>query len=201
LGSSQIIFEQIEIFWSLIVVIESWWSKIFNHLIMWQKNSKFKIQSPMLWGLNMFSITMHNGGKVVKIDVTCPFCIKCHVSIHSNTSIMSVKTKTRKSLVTFKLPPLQLVTKNGFWSPILRQLKIFGHHRIGAWCCHMKETINFSFSQFISLMLLFPNLLIVSLDNDQHNLENKDLENDGLKGHLHFSCSKHYVYKFVECWL
>jgi hypothetical protein len=33
-------------------------------------------------------------------------------------------------------------------------------------------------------MLLFPNLLISSLDNEQHNFENKDLENDGLKGQL-----------------
>jgi hypothetical protein len=31
-------------------------------------------------------------------------------------------------------------------------------------------------------MLFFTNLPIVSLDNEQHNFENKDLENDGFKG-------------------
>jgi hypothetical protein len=31
-------------------------------------------------------------------------------------------------------------------------------------------------------MLFFPNLPIASPDNEQHNFENKDLENDGLKG-------------------
>jgi hypothetical protein len=31
-------------------------------------------------------------------------------------------------------------------------------------------------------MLFFPNLPIASLDNEQHDLENKDLENDGLEG-------------------
>jgi hypothetical protein len=51
----------------------------------------------------MFSITMHNEGKVVKIDVTCPFCLKCHVNVCSNTSITFVKMNTKESLVTFKL--------------------------------------------------------------------------------------------------
>jgi hypothetical protein len=31
-------------------------------------------------------------------------------------------------------------------------------------------------------MLFFPNLPITSLDNEQHNLEIKDLENDRLEG-------------------
>jgi hypothetical protein len=31
-------------------------------------------------------------------------------------------------------------------------------------------------------MLLFPNLLEANLDNEQHNLENKDLENNKLEG-------------------
>jgi hypothetical protein len=38
------------------------------------------------------------------------------------------------------------------------------------------------FSQFVSPVLFFPNLPIASPNNEQHNLENKDLENDGLKG-------------------
>jgi hypothetical protein len=37
------------------------------------------------------------------------------------------------------------------------------------------------FSQFVSPMLFFPNLPIASLDNEQHNLENKYLENNGLE--------------------
>jgi hypothetical protein len=42
--------------------------------------------------------------------------------------------------------------------------------------------IFFPFSQFISPMSLFPNLPIASSHNEQHNLENKDLENDKLEG-------------------
>jgi hypothetical protein len=45
----------------------------------------------------------------------------------------------------------------------------------------MKETTISPFSQFVSPMLLFPNLPIASLDNEQHNLENKDLENNILE--------------------
>jgi hypothetical protein len=40
-------------------------------------------------------------------------------------------------------------------------------------------------------MLLFPNLPITSPDNEQHNLKNKDLENDKLEGQPQFSFSKH----------
>jgi hypothetical protein len=40
-------------------------------------------------------------------------------------------------------------------------------------------------------MLFFPNLPIASPNNEQHNLENKDLENDKLEGQPQFSCSKH----------
>jgi hypothetical protein len=49
-------------------------------------------------------------------------------------------------------------------------------------------------------MLLFPNLLIVSPDNEQHNLEIRDFANDRLKGQLHFSCWKHCLHKFVQCY-
>jgi hypothetical protein len=38
------------------------------------------------------------------------------------------------------------------------------------------------FSQFVLPMLFFPKLPIASPNNEQHNLENKDLKNDGLKG-------------------
>ncbi len=38
------------------------------------------------------------------------------------------------------------------------------------------------FSQFLLPMLFFPNLPVASLDNEQHNLGNKDLENNELKG-------------------
>ncbi len=56
------------------------------------------------------------------------------------------------------------------------------------------------FSQFALPMLLFPNLPIASPNNEHHNLENKNLENDGLEDQPHFSCSKHYSYKFVQCY-
>jgi hypothetical protein len=63
----------------------------------------------------------------------------------------------------------------------------------------MKET-TFAFSQFVSPMLFFPNFPIASLNNEYHNLENKDLENDRLKGQPNFSCSKHCLYKFIQCY-
>jgi hypothetical protein len=46
----------------------------------------------------------------------------------------------------------------------------------------MKKTTIFAFFTIRLPMLLFPNLPIVSPDNEQHNLENKGLENDGLEG-------------------
>jgi hypothetical protein len=75
---------------------------------------KFKIQSPTLWQMKMFLMTMHNGGRVVKIDVMFPFCVMCHVGVHPDMFVTSIRTNIRKSLVTFELPLLQLVTKNGF---------------------------------------------------------------------------------------
>ncbi len=39
---------------------------------------------------------------------------------------------------------------------------------------------------------------IAIANNEQHNLENKDLENNGLEGQLHFSCSKHCLYNIVN---
>ncbi len=56
------------------------------------------------------------------------------------------------------------------------------------------------FSQFISPMLFFLNLLVINLNNEKHNLENKDLENDKLEGSPHFSCLKDCLYKFVQCY-
>jgi hypothetical protein len=38
------------------------------------------------------------------------------------------------------------------------------------------------FSQFILPMLFFPNFPIVNPNNEQHNLENKNLKNDRLEG-------------------
>jgi len=64
----------------------------------------------------------------------------------------------------------------------------------------MKKKQHSPFSQLISTMLFFLNLLVVNLDNEKHNLENKDLENDKLEGSSHFSCLKDCLYKFVECY-
>jgi len=55
------------------------------------------------------------------------------------------------------------------------------------------------FSQFVSSMLFFLNISIVNPNNEQHNFENKNLENVRLEGQSHFSCSKHCLYKFVQC--
>jgi len=53
----------------------------------------------------------------------------------------------------------------------------------------MKKTKVFSFFTICFAVLIFPNLPIASLDNEQHNLESKNLENDRLEGQQHFSCS------------
>ncbi len=60
--------------------------------------------------------------KVVKIDVMQPFCIAHHINIYPNA---------RNNMLTFGLPPLQLVTKNKFRSPILWRPKNFGHQPYG----------------------------------------------------------------------
>jgi hypothetical protein len=127
---------------------------------------KFKIQSPMFWRLNLFSIIMHSKGKVVEADVTHPFCIGCHVSVRLDTFVMFVKTETRKPLVTLELALLQLVTKNRFRSPILQRLKFFGPHKIGTGVVIWKKQQFLPFSQFILPMLFFTNLPIVNPDNE-----------------------------------
>jgi hypothetical protein len=58
----------------------------------------------------------------------------------------------------------------------------------------MKEQLS-PFSQFVLPMLFSPNLPIASPNNEQHNLENKYLENDGLEGQLHFKHIQSIVYK------
>jgi hypothetical protein len=55
--------------------------------------------------------------KVVKINVTWPFCVAHHIN---------VSLDTRNNMLTFRLPPLQLLPKNKIWSPILWRPKIFG---------------------------------------------------------------------------
>ncbi len=51
-----------------------------------------------------------------------PFWVKCHVDIHFDVSI---RTDTRKHLLTFGLPLLWVVTKNKFQSLILQWPKFF----------------------------------------------------------------------------
>jgi hypothetical protein len=58
--------------------------------------------------------------KVVKIDVTWPFCVRRHVHVYPYASVAFVKTDTRKKFITLKLPPLCAAIKKGF-----------GHHTIG----------------------------------------------------------------------
>ncbi len=50
------------------------------------------------------------------------------------------------------------------------------------------------FSQFISPMLFFPNLLIASPNNEQHKIENKNLENNKIK----VESMVKYIEKVVE---
>jgi hypothetical protein len=60
------------------------------------------------------------GARVVKTNMTCPFCVKCHISIHPNVFVAFVRMDARKSWVILGLPSLQLITKNGFQLPILQ---------------------------------------------------------------------------------
>jgi hypothetical protein len=46
----------------------------------------------------------------------------------------------------------------------------------------MKETITFTFLTICFTHVVFPQLPIVSPNNEQHNFENKGLENDELEG-------------------
>ncbi len=71
------------------------------------------------WAGMLNLVVVKVGLRVVKTDMTCPFCIRCHVGIHLNAFVVFVKMEEGKSLVVLRLPPLRLVTKNGFWSSIL----------------------------------------------------------------------------------
>jgi hypothetical protein len=80
-------------------------------------------------------------GRVIKIDVTWPFCVGCHINIYLDASFTSIKIDGRKNFITFGLPPLHMVTRNEFghhrisidlglmieifWSPILRWSNLF----------------------------------------------------------------------------
>jgi hypothetical protein len=59
-------------------------------------------------------MVVHALSKVVKTEMTSPLCVEHHVDIHLDTFITSIKMDVRKYVFTFKLPPLKLVTKNGF---------------------------------------------------------------------------------------
>jgi hypothetical protein len=50
--------------------------------------------------------------RVVKIDMTWPFCIRHHTDVCPNVSIVFVKTNTQKTIITFELPSLCLASKN-----------------------------------------------------------------------------------------
>jgi len=79
-------------------------------------------------------VTWKNGQcRVVKTDVTCPFCIRHHIGVYLDVSIAFItfiKMDARKYWVTLRLPLSWLTVKNGFQSPILQQPKFFYH-----WTC------------------------------------------------------------------
>jgi hypothetical protein len=50
------------------LVIESWWSKFFDYLV---SDKKLKIWSPIMWQLNLFSITTHNKGNSKVMNFFC----------------------------------------------------------------------------------------------------------------------------------
>ncbi len=65
----------------------------------------------------------------------------------------------------------------------------------------MKETTTFTFFTIRFSHTTFPQSSnSKSKQHEQHNFENKDLENDGLEGQPHFSCLKHCLHKFVQCY-
>jgi hypothetical protein len=55
---------------------------------------------------------MHPSSKVIKINVTWPFCVEHHIDIHPNASIAFVKIDIGKKFITSKLPPLCMVIEN-----------------------------------------------------------------------------------------
>ncbi len=68
--------------------------------------------------------------------------------------------------------------------------KLLAAHDVVVW----KKQLSPS-SQFVSPMLFSPNLPITSPNNEQHNLENKDFENEGLEGRLHPKHVQSIIYK------
>jgi hypothetical protein len=63
--------------------------------------------------------------RVVKTDVTWPFCVECHVNVHLHMFIASIKTKARFFFFSLRQPSLLMATENGFQSPILWWPKLF----------------------------------------------------------------------------
>jgi hypothetical protein len=68
-----------------------------------------------MFGMLKIAMRWH-GTKVVKTDMTHPFCVGHHIGVCLDVSI---KTKLEKSLVILGLPSLQLVIENQFHSPTL----------------------------------------------------------------------------------
>jgi hypothetical protein len=43
------------------------------------------------------------------MDMMCPFCIKCHVDVHFDSSILSIKIDARKKSFSLRLPLKHMV--------------------------------------------------------------------------------------------
>jgi len=67
------------------------------------------------------------------MNMMWPFCVKRHVDVHLDTSITSIKMDIGNFSLTIRKPPLQVATKNKFWSLIMWQPKNFHHKPCGDW--------------------------------------------------------------------
>jgi hypothetical protein len=62
---------------------------------------------------------------VIKIDMTHPFCVRCHINIH-----LDVKQIVRKFFLTLWLAPLHIMIENEFDFHKIND-NFFVHHEIG----------------------------------------------------------------------
>jgi hypothetical protein len=63
---------------------------------------------------------------VIRIDVTHPFCVKCHIDIH-----LDVEQNARNVFLTLGLPPLHIIIENGFNCHKINDKKFLVTMRLG----------------------------------------------------------------------
>jgi hypothetical protein len=111
----------------------------------------------VFFGLNPFqkSTTI---SKVIKTNMMCLFCIKCHINVHLDAFVTFISLDVGKSWVILGLLLLWLTTKNKFRLLIMLRPKSFGHQS----CNHQKQFVialtieNFPSPSFWCVIMALP---------------------------------------------